>query len=69
MRLRASNSFTSALRVRTVPFSLSGRLEVYLRGSWGTVCDDGFTMNSANTVCWQLGFVRATSWTNIGGQR
>ena len=39
----------------------SGRLEIYdrTRGEWGTICNERFTVESANTACRQLGYYRA----------
>ena len=36
-----------------------GRVEIFLNGEWGTVCDDGFDLNAGDIVCRQLGFNHA----------
>ena len=44
----------------------SGRLEVYLDGAWGTVCDDYFGEPEAKVACRQLGYVNADRWVGAG---
>ena len=39
----------------------SGRLEVFLDGEWGTVCNNGFDYYGANVACHQLGFLGAAT--------
>ena len=46
-----------ALRLRDGSAS-DGRLEVFLGGQWGTVCNDDFDRRDVNVACRQLGFAR-----------
>ncbi|KAJ0063370.1 hypothetical protein NL108_002709 [Boleophthalmus pectinirostris] len=36
-----------------------GRVEIYIRGEWGSVCDDLFTRAAGTVVCRQLGYSSA----------
>ena len=41
----------------------SGRLEIFMNGRWGTICDDAeFGMDEATVACQQLGWNGASSY-------
>ncbi|XP_053358979.1 lysyl oxidase homolog 3B isoform X2 [Clarias gariepinus] len=41
-----------------------GRIEVFYKGEWGTICDDDFSLANAHVLCRHLGFVSATGWAH-----
>jgi hypothetical protein len=44
-----------------------GRLEIFVNGSWGTVCDDHFGANETMVACRQLGYTGYVGyWTKYG---
>lgn len=62
---QANNSPGLRLRLAGHPRKHNeGRIELFHREEWGTVCDDDFSISNANVLCRQLGFVSATGWTH-----
>lgn len=47
---------TPDVRLRSGTLVSEGRVEVRLRDSWGTICDDHWTLREANVVCRSLGY-------------
>ena len=34
----------------------TGRVEIFYKGQWGTICDDGWGINDAKVACRELGY-------------
>ncbi|XP_028408110.1 protein bark beetle-like [Dendronephthya gigantea] len=44
-----------------------GRLEIFVHGKWGTVCNEWFDEKDAQVACRQLGFMKAKRYYTHGG--
>lgn len=44
------------MRLRGGLHANEGRVEVFLNGEWGTICDNGWSKQDAHVACKQLGF-------------
>ena len=51
-----SNPYPGMIRLQGGKYPNQGRVEVYCNGQWGTICDNGFGSDDAQTICKQLGY-------------
>ena len=49
----------STIRLANGPSQYEGRLEVFVDGQWGTVCNEMWSLKDAGVVCRQLGMAHA----------
>ena len=47
--------FVLDLRLKDGDDDASGRVEVFMQGQWGTICDDNFDDTEATIICKKLG--------------
>ncbi|KAH3710081.1 hypothetical protein DPMN_069547 [Dreissena polymorpha] len=55
----------SSIRMVNGTSTTNGRLEVYFRGQWGTVCDRNFGASDAQVVCNQLNFPYFSGYNSV----
>ena len=59
-------SYTVNLRLVGGVTRNEGRLEIFFKGEWGTICDDSWELQDAKVACIQLGFSGAIAATSGG---
>ena len=60
-----NSPYDGQIRLQDAQLTNQGLVEVYCNGQWGTVCDNGFGLTDANTVCRQLGYTGAAAYDTL----
>lgn len=55
------------VRLRSGITSNQGRVELFLNGTWGTICDDDWGIEEANVICRMLGYTEGAWSTHCCG--
>ncbi|PFX18273.1 Macrophage receptor MARCO [Stylophora pistillata] len=65
---RPSNfTYNEGIRLRDGSNHQDGRLEIFMNGQWGTVCDDAWDIRDTQVACRQLRFQEAKRFYTFGG--
>ncbi|XP_067844265.1 macrophage receptor MARCO [Heptranchias perlo] len=57
------------LFVRIAGGGKRGRVEIFHKGEWGTLCSEGWDLNDAHVICRMMNFQRASQSFTFGGGR
>ena len=57
------SSYDSEVRLVGGRYASAGKLEIFLKQKWGSVCFDGFDQVVADTACRQMGYTHAQNFT------
>ena len=57
--------YSGQIRLQGGKYTSEGLVETYCNNEFGTICDDNFNVNAADTVCIQLGYTGAADFNHL----